>query len=312
MGSLAALVAATPCPKAAQPAGQIPHWLFGYDAAAIATYSALALLASHPEHADRVHTEIDSIEPNRPATADAPPLLRACTLESLRLWPTSLAILRDTTAETTWHDGTTTPPDTGVVFYSSFFHRAPQHLPHADEFEPDSPSPRRPHCPTAPHHRPHRPPLRADPQVAAVATACRPGAADKCWPGRRRNPGEADLGHRQQGHSGGRRQQAACLRSVCHGTRPAIASRTAGPIITCPVSGGIQETCPGWPRLSHINGDAHATATMEVGQARTQRTHSLLGAHTRTTRCRRPSAAGGHVPQGWPPEAASKSQHRPR
>ncbi|MGG2463979.1 cytochrome P450 [Streptomyces sp. RGM 3693] len=136
--SLAALVAATPSNKATEPAGQIPHWLFAYDAAAIATYSALALLANHPEHAARVHTEIDGTEPDRPATADALPLLRACVLESLRLWPTSLAILRDTTAETTWHDGTTTPAGTGVVFYSSFFHRDARHLPYADEFEPDA------------------------------------------------------------------------------------------------------------------------------------------------------------------------------
>ncbi|UQA91405.1 cytochrome P450 [Streptomyces halobius] len=136
--SLAALVAATPSTEAAKPEGQIPHWLFAYDAAAIATYSALALLASHPEHADRVRTEIDATDPTQPATADALPLLRACILESLRLWPTSLAILRDTTAETTWHNGTTTPADTGVVYYSSFFHRDAQHLPHADQFEPDA------------------------------------------------------------------------------------------------------------------------------------------------------------------------------
>ncbi|WP_407288802.1 cytochrome P450 [Streptomyces sp. BP-8] len=136
--SLAALVAATPCAEGAEPAGQIPHWLFAYDAAAIATYSALALLAGHPEHTDRVHTEIDGTEPDQPATADALPLLRACVLESLRLWPTSLAILRDTTAETTWHNGTTTPAGTGIVFSSSFFHRDAQHLPYADEFEPDA------------------------------------------------------------------------------------------------------------------------------------------------------------------------------
>ncbi|MFE1771444.1 cytochrome P450 [Streptomyces sp. NPDC059008] len=136
--SLAALVAGTPCTEGAEPAGQIPYWLFAYDAAAIATYCALALLASHPEHAERVHTEIDGAEPDRSATADALPLLRACVLESLRLWPTSPAILRETTAETTWHNGTTTPAGTGVVFYSSFFHRDARHLPYADQFEPDA------------------------------------------------------------------------------------------------------------------------------------------------------------------------------
>ncbi|QRX95003.1 cytochrome P450 [Streptomyces noursei] len=136
--SLAALVAATPCAEAANAVGQIPHWLFAYDAASIATYSALALLASHRDHADRVRIELSGTDADQPATADTLPFLRACVLESLRLWPTSVAILRDTTAEITWHNGTTTPVDTGVVFYSSFFHRDAQHLPHADRFEPDA------------------------------------------------------------------------------------------------------------------------------------------------------------------------------
>ncbi|MFB7629864.1 cytochrome P450 [Streptomyces sp. NPDC056149] len=136
--SLAALVADTPCPEAANAAGQIPHWLFAYDAASIATYSALALLAVHPDHADRVRRELSGTDADQPATADTLPFLRACVLESLRLWPTSVAILRDTTAEITWHNGTTSPVDTGVVFYSSFFHRDAQHLPHADRFDPDA------------------------------------------------------------------------------------------------------------------------------------------------------------------------------
>ncbi|GGX34051.1 cytochrome P450 [Streptomyces noursei] len=108
------------------------------DAAAIAAYSALALLASHPEHANRVRAESERTDHTRPATADALPLLRASILESLRLWPTPLAILRNTTAETTWHNGTTTPADTAVVFCSTFFHRDVQHLPYADQFEPDA------------------------------------------------------------------------------------------------------------------------------------------------------------------------------
>ncbi|KPC61537.1 cytochrome P450 [Streptomyces chattanoogensis] len=136
--SLAALVATAPCPESAEPLGQIPHWLFAYDAVSIAAYSALALLASHPEHAARVRTALDDADPAQPATADALSLLRACILESLRLWPIPPAIHRDTTAETTWHNGTTTPADTTVVFYRSFFHRDPQHLAHADHFEPDA------------------------------------------------------------------------------------------------------------------------------------------------------------------------------
>ncbi|MGW0481709.1 hypothetical protein [Nonomuraea sp. NPDC003214] len=47
-GSLAAALAATPAPADVCPEGQVPHWLFAFDAAAIAAYRALALLATHP------------------------------------------------------------------------------------------------------------------------------------------------------------------------------------------------------------------------------------------------------------------------
>ncbi|WP_306454822.1 hypothetical protein [Streptomyces sp. WZ.A104] len=39
-----------------------------------------------------------------------------------------------------------------------------------------------------------------------------------------------------------------------------MASRTAGPISMCQVSGGIQETCADWLRLNRIRGSTQATA----------------------------------------------------
>ena len=62
----------------------------------------------------------------------------ACVRESLRLWPTTLAILRDTTRRTTWSDGSTVPVGTAVVYYSSYFHRDSSRLPYADRFEPEA------------------------------------------------------------------------------------------------------------------------------------------------------------------------------
>ena len=112
-GSLAALLARTPATDAADPAGQVPHWLFAFDAAGIAAYRALALVAADPG-----------------ASTD-PAYLRAAVLESVRLWPTTMVILRDSTAPV---DGF--PAGTAYVIVSSYLHRDPA-LPYADRFAPE-------------------------------------------------------------------------------------------------------------------------------------------------------------------------------
>ncbi|MFE3450128.1 cytochrome P450 [Nonomuraea sp. NPDC059194] len=99
-GSLAHVLAQTRADPAVHPEGQVPHWLFAYDAAGIAAWRALALLAARG----------GPYEPDR---------LRAALLESLRRWPTTLAILRDTTAPTTWR-GVTVPAGSIVAIVTSF------------------------------------------------------------------------------------------------------------------------------------------------------------------------------------------------
>ncbi|MET9419084.1 cytochrome P450, partial [Streptomyces klenkii] len=113
----------TPATAAVKPVAQVQHWFFAFDAAPIGAYLALGLLASHPEHLIRARTDHT--------------YLRACILESQRLWPTALAILRDTTTETHWPGDLTLPAGTAVVFYSSYFHRDARCLPYADRFEPE-------------------------------------------------------------------------------------------------------------------------------------------------------------------------------
>ncbi|WP_132298243.1 hypothetical protein [Kribbella sp. VKM Ac-2568] len=39
------------------PAGQVPHWLFAFDAAGIALWRLFALLAARPEYADPIVQE---------------------------------------------------------------------------------------------------------------------------------------------------------------------------------------------------------------------------------------------------------------
>ncbi|GAA0267835.1 cytochrome P450 [Cryptosporangium japonicum] len=120
-GSLAALAAADP--------DQLPQWLFAFDAAGIATYRVLALLATHPAQARRARADSGEL-----------PFLRACVHESVRLWPTTPAILRDYVAPPV---GAEPRVDHGlsdgelVLIYAPFFHRDGQRLPYAHRFTPD-------------------------------------------------------------------------------------------------------------------------------------------------------------------------------
>jgi cytochrome P450 len=131
--SLAALIADYPVTDRTQPSSQVSQWLFAFDPAAMATYRALALLAAHPAQRSRAIEEA-MFHPAEGRTQLR--YLRACVLESIRLWPTAPLILRETRAETKWGSGTI-PPDTTMVIFAPFFHRDDRRLPFAHRFEPD-------------------------------------------------------------------------------------------------------------------------------------------------------------------------------
>ncbi|WP_068694092.1 cytochrome P450 [Thermobifida halotolerans] len=134
--SLAGAFAGDRAPGGVDPAGQAPHWLFAFDAAVIAAFRALALIASHPEQAEVLRAELDEHNPAAPEGTARLERLRATVLESVRLWPTTLAILRDSTEATEW-DGAVVPAGTAFVILSAFFHRDPERLPYADLFAPE-------------------------------------------------------------------------------------------------------------------------------------------------------------------------------
>jgi cytochrome P450 len=117
------------------PVGQMPQWLFAFDAAGMALLRALALLASHPVHMTR--TLDDAATPNVPLMR---PFLRSCGLESVRLFPTTPTILRDTTEDTEWRTGTerfTVAKGAGLMIVVPAFHRDDDLLPFAHQFSPD-------------------------------------------------------------------------------------------------------------------------------------------------------------------------------
>jgi len=132
-GSLAAVAASVPKTADTAPNQQVPQWLFAFDAAGMATFRALALLAAHPEQAARAREELRS---HPGMERQYLPFLRATVLESLRLWPTTPAILRQTTRDTEW-DGGTMPAGTGVLVFTPFFHRDDQRMACADRFAPE-------------------------------------------------------------------------------------------------------------------------------------------------------------------------------
>src|SRR3954469_22010821 len=133
-GSLAALIASTPATAATRPQEQVPQWLFAFDAAGMAAFRALALLDAHEAEAQRARAEIAAAgDLSRPHDL---PFLRACVLESVRLWPTTPAILRETTVPTTWASGSL-PARTVLLIHAPFFHRDDTRLEFADSFRPE-------------------------------------------------------------------------------------------------------------------------------------------------------------------------------
>ena len=128
-GSLAGLMAQTPRTERTEPRQQVPQWLFAYEPAGMAAFRALALLAAHPEQMRRARREAES------GSVELP-FLRACVQESLRLWPTTMAILRESTEDTVWA-GRTMPARTGMLIFTPFTQRDGENLPFADSFAPD-------------------------------------------------------------------------------------------------------------------------------------------------------------------------------
>jgi cytochrome P450 len=135
-GSLAAVAADTPSGPRTAAVEQVPQWLFAFDAAGMASFRALALLATHPRELAAVRDELA-------APVAVPATLRAALLEAVRLWPTTPAILRETTAATEL-GGTVLPAGTLVLICSAFVHRDDERHTWADDFAPhlwDEPTP---------------------------------------------------------------------------------------------------------------------------------------------------------------------------
>ncbi|MHA7189831.1 cytochrome P450 [Arthrobacter sp. MDT2-16] len=131
-GSLASVMAAAPKGDDAEPAHQVPQWLFAFDPAGMAVFRALTVFATHPEAMAAARREIDADTSGRRHL----PYLRASVLEALRLWPTTPMILRQTTQPVQWAQGLM-PADCGILIYAPYFHRDERSLRSAHNFAPE-------------------------------------------------------------------------------------------------------------------------------------------------------------------------------
>jgi hypothetical protein len=131
-GSLAAVAASSPATPRTAAVEQVPQWLFAFDAAGISCFRALALLSTHPRELAAVRGELADRDLDTPAMLQT---LRAALLEAVRLWPTTPAILRETTTATEL-GGRTLPSDTLVAIIAPLFHRDRERYSWADDFTP--------------------------------------------------------------------------------------------------------------------------------------------------------------------------------
>jgi hypothetical protein len=130
-GSLASLICDAESSRSS-PTHQAAQWLFAFDAAGIAVFRTLALLAVHPKEMAWARNDV-----LRRAERPELPYLRACMLDCLRLWPTSPAVLRETDAETRWDTGVMAA-GTGLLIHVPFLHRDDSRIPYADSFAPEA------------------------------------------------------------------------------------------------------------------------------------------------------------------------------
>lgn len=130
-GSLAEVMVQAQEKMGIAPEHQVPQWLFAFDPAAMTTFRALAVLSTHQKQLKEAEKEIreDQTEGRHLK------YLQSCVSDTLRLWPTTPMVLRQTTEETEWDNGLM-PADTGILIYTPFFHRDSKTVPFANTFSP--------------------------------------------------------------------------------------------------------------------------------------------------------------------------------
>lgn len=130
--ALAGRMAAACTDPAQMPHHQLPQYLFAFDPGGMASFRTLAMLAIHPEIEAEARDQIRAAGDDPAARL---PLLRAAFLDVLRLWPTTPAILRETTRDVAWGRGELRA-GTQVLIFAPLHHRDDRVLEQAHRFDP--------------------------------------------------------------------------------------------------------------------------------------------------------------------------------
>lgn len=136
-GSLASMCKHAPSTAQTKVENQIPHWMFAMmETLATNTMRALALIVSYPTVEERVRREIQKNGAQTPKGIDGLRYLEGCIQESMRLWPTTPMLTRQTVQESVLA-GNTIPSGTQIVILNGFNHRDWETDPDIGNFRPE-------------------------------------------------------------------------------------------------------------------------------------------------------------------------------
>jgi len=137
-GTLVSLFPSAPREAETDPNGQVPFWLMALDAVRTAVFNALALISTDSAAHERALAEVGAADsahgPGTVGDLGELAVVRACLLDSVRLWPAAAILVRVTAAETEWY-GETLPIGAKVLVPVAAHHRA-RRLPHANRLAP--------------------------------------------------------------------------------------------------------------------------------------------------------------------------------
>jgi cytochrome P450 len=136
-GSLTAMCRHVPSTAETKVENQIPHWMFAMmETLATNTMRALALISSYPTVEERVRREIQKNGTQTPKGIDALNYLEGCIQETMRLWPTTPMLTRQTVQDHVL-GGYAVPGNTQIVILNGFNHRDWETDPDAANFRPE-------------------------------------------------------------------------------------------------------------------------------------------------------------------------------
>jgi cytochrome P450 len=136
-GSLVSLIPDAPQTDRTRVAHQVPHWMFAMrDTLGANAYRALAVIAADGQLCSRVREEISGADLSDPAAVDGMQLLEGVLHETMRLWPTTPLLARETTRDVQL-GGARLDEGTQVMMLNIFNHRCPEGIPDADRVTPE-------------------------------------------------------------------------------------------------------------------------------------------------------------------------------